>query len=200
MALEDKAAHQRWKRLDIAMGHFQDYLMCKQDRFDLSIIDLIFVSNFKGGNASITEPKRFLTEKLAKYSQVLRTMHRTISGRKLTELSDVEFEDVKKMALNCFALTEKGSKYQISGFGPSYASALISAYFPDVVPVIDRRILNGAEIGGVKLNLQGQVKNIASYFSPLFDRCRAVLLDSSVSLRELDRQWFVRPLPKANSV
>ena len=57
--------------LDHAMTHYQAYISSKNQRLSLSIIDLLYVSNFKGGNASITEPEAMLGEKLQSYEKVL---------------------------------------------------------------------------------------------------------------------------------
>jgi hypothetical protein len=191
----DQTAARRWKRLNIAMAHFQSYILNKTSKYDLTIIDLLFVSNFKGGNASITEPAATISDKLREYSLHLERMNRCIAGRTLVQFEDANFEEVKTLACDVLKLTAKRSNFQISGFGPSYASALLSGYFPDVVPVIDRRVLNGARIE-VELDSQQQVKDMAQHFQVLFDRCREMLFSELMTLREVDMHWFVQPFPK----
>jgi hypothetical protein len=162
----DQTAARRWKRLNIAMAHFQSYILNKTSKYDLTIIDLLFVSNFKGGNASITEPAATISDKLREYSMHLERMNRSIAGRTLVQFEDANFEEVKTLACDVLKLTAKRSNFQISGFGPSYASALLSGYFPDVVRPV------------------------------LFDRCREMLLRGHMTLREVDMHWFVQQFPK----
>jgi hypothetical protein len=181
--------------LDVAMTLFQSYIKSKPDRFALSIVDLLHVSNFKGGNASITEHEPGLSTKLESYEAHLRNIDSIVCGRKLGKLGD-KLEKVKECGVNFLHLTSKEAKTRIRGFGPSYASALLYAFFPDVMPVLDRRILNGAGIPA-RLDLQGQVKEISSYYARLIDAFHKVLSQNeALSLRELDKRWFCMDLPK----
>jgi hypothetical protein len=184
-----------WEMLDVAMTLFQSHIKSKPDRFALSIVDLLHVSNFKGGNASITEPEPGLSTKLGSYEAQLRNLDSIVSGRKLGKLGK-SLEKVKECGVNFLHLTSEESKTRIRGFGPSYASALLYAFFPNVMPVLDRRILNGAGIAA-SFDSQGQVKGIGSYYGQLIDAVHRVLsADDALSLRELDKRWFCADLPK----
>lgn len=77
-----------WEMLDVAMTHFRSYIKSKPDRFTLSIIDLLHVSNFKGGNASITEPNPGLSTKLRSYEAQLRRIDSIVSRNKLGKLGN----------------------------------------------------------------------------------------------------------------
>jgi hypothetical protein len=176
------------------MALFQSHIKSKPDRFALSIVDLLHVSNFKGGNASITEPEPGLSSKLESYEAQLRNIDSVVSGRKLGKLGK-KLEKVKECGVNFLHLTSE-AKTRIRGFGPSYASALLYALFPHVMPVLDRRILNGARIPA-QLDSQGQVKDISSYYGQLIDAFyRLLSADDALSLRELDKRWFCVDLPK----
>ncbi len=183
----------RWELLNIAMLHFQQYINSKEDRFAVSIIDLLHVSNFKGGNASITEPIETLGGKLRTYESRLRAINRAFAGKSLSDLDCEETIALIAMCDDVSSLaTSKNSK--IRGFGPSFSSALLSAYFPDLIPVLDRRILNGANIE-VTYDSQKQVKNIANHYGDLIIVCRLELLNRpTLSLRELDKEYFVKEL------
>ena len=182
-----------WNKLNVAMSYFQKYIETKEDKFALSIVDLLHVSNFKGGNASITEPEEKLCKKLNVYSKKLKDIEKLVGHKKLVELSSKDQEKLIKIAISFLQLT-KHIDTKIRGFGPSYASALMYAYFPDVLPVLDRRVLNGAEIE-VELDSQKQVKNIISHYAPLIEAFRkALLAKRTLSLRQLDKLWFSKPL------
>ena len=52
-----------------------------QPVFDLTEVDLLHASNFKGGNASICEPLDTLREKLGVYSKILHEIGDRFGGR-----------------------------------------------------------------------------------------------------------------------
>lgn len=184
-----------WEMLNVAMSHFQAHIASKSDRCSLSIIDLLHVSNFKGGNASITEPVQTLPNKLKHYESALKEIQNSFDGKALATVSDDEASKLKQKCSNFLALTECQDS-EIRGFGPSYASALLAAYFPNLVPVLDRRALNGAGIN-VERNSQDQVNNIAKHYGELIDAFRHELKKhSDTTLRQLDKRWFSKPLTR----
>jgi hypothetical protein len=141
------------KLLDSALEHLLAYVEAKQSR-SLSMVDLLYVSNFKGGNASITEPRSALGEKLLSYSRHLDRIEQRYRNRSLEELSEGELKDLQ-IAGTDFLLLTKDAATRIRGFGPSYASALLFAHFPKLFPILDRRVLNGARIP-VQLDSKGR--------------------------------------------
>lgn len=182
-----------WALLDVALSHFQDHIRAKSDRYSLSIIDLLHVSNFKGGNASITEVAAGLSEKLPVYEAAIREIAESFGGLKLAELNDEKAGELQSCCKAFLALT-RNPAHRIRGFGPSYASALLAAHFPELIPILDRRGLNGAGIP-VKKDRQGQVKNIESYYPDLIDAFRRELQRyPETEMRKLDRAWFIKPL------
>lgn len=182
-----------WEILDHAMTHYQTYISSKKQRNSLSIVDLLYVSNFKGGNASITEPEATLDDKLKGYESVLSGIADKFSDKKLSQLDDQETVELIGLCEKISDLT-KDKNTKIRGFGASYASALLSAHFMDLIPVLDRRILNGAGIE-VEYDSQKQVKNIAQYYGKLIIACRSELLKrKNLTLRGLDKEWFTKDL------
>jgi len=182
-----------WEMLNEAMSHFQSYIQSKQDRCSLSFVDLLHVSNFKGGNASITEPISSLPAKLKTYEQKLKDIDAQFGSKKLKNLNE---EETKNLILLCndFSTLATNKETKIRGFGPSYGSALLAAHFMELIPVLDRRILNGAGIK-VEYDSQKQVKNISKHFGELIIACQKELESRhSLSLRELDKEWFVKSL------
>ena len=182
-----------WEILDVAMSHYQAHIASKKVRCSLSIIDLLHISNFKGGNASITEPSQSLGRKLGAYERILEDIESVFHDKHLVNLNDHEMSELKVLCTAFLALT-KDAQTKIRGLGPSYASAILAAHFQNLIPILDRRVLNGAGIA-VDLDSQKQVKNIANYYSFLIDEFRNELKNNpSEKLRELDKRWFSKPL------
>lgn len=188
-----------WEQLNEAWLHFQNYLASKQDRYKLSFVDLIYVSNFKGGNSSITESLQTITPKLEVYESSIRLISKHFRGKKLATLSK---KDTYRLKKHCHAFLELTDREQtkIRGFGPSFASALLASYFPQLVPILDRRVLSGARISA-QVNSQKQVKNIARHYPALISRMQRILKRRGIlkrraifDLRQLDRTLFIKPL------
>ncbi|MBB4427105.1 hypothetical protein GGD66_005681 [Bradyrhizobium sp. CIR48] len=179
----------RWHNLNNAFQYLLRFIEAKlpADRYNLSEIDLALVSNFKGGNASIVEPIELLSDKLAIYGRSLDILARMIGGRALVTFSTCDELRAEAGAFLALTLTPETA---ISGFRASYASALLAAYFPETLPVLDRQVLRGAGIAH-KLNSQGQVIQIEQHYGKLIERFHSVLKSKpGLSLRELDREWF----------
>jgi len=182
-----------WQMLDEAMSHFQAHIALKKDRCSLTIVDLLHVSNFKGGNASITEPVQSLPRKLKPYESALWEIDKAFSIKELIKLDDGKTSELKLRCKQFLELTRNPNS-EIRGFGPSYASALLAAHFPNLIPILDRRALNGAGIK-VDKDSQGQVRNITSHYGDLIDAFRRELLrNPGITLRQLDKRWFSKPL------
>ena len=182
-----------WQMLDEAMSHFQAHIASKKDRCSLTIVDLLYVSNFKGGNASITEPIQSLPLKLKPYESALLGIDKPFIIKELVNLDDGKTNELKLHCKQFLELTTKPNS-EIRGFGPSYASALLAAHFPNVIPILDRRALNGAGIK-VDKDSQGQVKNIIGHYGDLIDAFRVELQKNpGMTLRQIDRRWFSKPL------
>ncbi|BDX18947.1 hypothetical protein MFKK_17570 [Halopseudomonas aestusnigri] len=182
-----------WEMLDHAMTHYQTFISNKPLRLSLSIVDLLHVSNFKGGNASITEPEATLGSKLKSYEAVLSDIGKKFNGKTLAQLDEQETVELISLCKKVTDLTKLNTT-KIRGFGASYASALLSAHFMNLIPVLDRRILNGACIK-VEYDNQKQVKDIAQHYGDLIKACRAELQKrNGLTLRSLDKEWFTKSL------
>lgn len=191
----DKAAETRWTRLNIALDYYRKYLAAKpaKTKFTLSVVDLLFIRNFKAGNASVIEPPGSLKVKLRAYSSALKTIHCAFPSRALGTLAVKELSTLIVLADQTLKLALNPST-SIAGFGPSYVSALVSAAFPRLLPVLDRRVLNGADIP-VHLTSQKQVVRIQEHYGALISKFHHVLqAEPSLTLRELDRRWFIARL------
>ena len=179
--------------LNVAMSHFQSHITSKPDMCSLSFVDLLHVSNFKGGNASITEPIETLPHKLVYYERAMKLIEQGFRGRSLSSLNNDEKEQLIQLCTEFLSLTEFDDT-KIRGFGASYASALLAAHFIDVIPVLDRRALNGAGIQ-FECDKQKQVKKIAKHFGQLIEAFSQELQRfPNVSLREQDKKWFSKAI------
>jgi hypothetical protein len=192
---KSQRAINRWVKARIAYSYARNYIQTKSDRCNITEIDLILASNFKGGNGSICEPIESVQKRLSKYSEQLRDIDKVFSNCKLPTLNLRDLEILKDKAQSFIQLTKETST-EIDGFGPSYASALLNIHFPELLPIIDRRVLNGARIKGVEPDSQKQVKNIEMHYKEYINYCYIRLQQSSHSLETLDRELFSMELPE----
>lgn len=190
-----KKAATTWDRLDDAMSHFQAHIADKQrhgKRLSLSMVDLLHVSNFKGGNASITEPVASLAAKLAPYQALLHRIDEAFGSRPLSGLQPGELETLQQICGQFMALA-KAEATHIRGFGESYASALLAAHFLDLCPVLDKWALRGAKIPGVEFGFGDNVKEIGRHYPALIQAFHAALQAApGTTLRQQDRTWFIQ--------
>lgn len=182
----------RWEMLNHTFDAYQDYRKTSEG---LSYIDLLYVSNFKGGNASIGDSQNEVDKKLSDFYQpLLNAIKESYCKSKLQDLSSDELAELSNLAKQ-FVLLTKEADPKIRGFGVSYASALLAMNFSDLLPVLDRRVLAGAGIEeglAAMRKTGGQVKHIEAHYPELLKRMRKELKsDGNLTLRELDRKWFV---------
>lgn len=184
-----------WDRAEHAYQHYLAYIASKPDKHALSFPDLVYVKNFKGGSTVVAEPAATLPAKLQQYEQALRAASKDSSfSRSLRGLDDHEFEKVKQAIVAFVALAQR-PEARINGFGVSFSSALLHFYFPSLVPILDRRAVNGANLKGIEVDSQDQVSNLLQLYPALMDYFRSKLCeDPKLSLRELDRHLFSREL------
>lgn len=183
----------KWSKSRNAYIYLTDYIAQKNNRYLLDEFDIVLVSNFKGGFASIQEPKTQLLAKLIIYSQILMEIWEKYKDKRLQDIHCDKVNELGCSALNFLNLTAKSNESNIDGFGASYASALLNVYFPKLLPIIDRRVLNGSEIE-VNLTSNNQVVNIKSYYKEYLLYCYKKLKNSDGKLEELDLELFSKPL------
>lgn len=187
--------------LNEAFLHYQDYISKKRlpsAIYQLTFIDLLYVSNFKGGNASIIEPKSTIQTKLKVYSIELHNIYKAFHKKSIGSLNSNELSQLIQLCCHFVKMTLLG-KTKIAGFVRSYASALLAAHLPDVIPILDRRVLNGAQIPH-HTNSANQVTNIEIYYPALIQKMWHTLKGKpNKSVREQDREWFIMPMPKKAS-
>lgn len=186
-------ASTQWGKADVSYQNYIHYIERKPEKFELTLVDLHYIRNFKGGNASIHEKESLVNAKLKKYSEYLKVIHKEFGDKQLRDLSKEESELLKSKAQSFICLTLDNST-AIDGFKTSYASALLHFYFPNLIPILDRRVLNGVGIH-VKKNNQGQVINIKRHYPTLIDKFYIHLkANPTKSLRDYDKENFTKPI------
>lgn len=193
----DKKAVTLWNKAQFSFINYQNYVNSKENRFQLTLIDLLYISNFKGGNATIHEPEKDIEQKLISYSDKLIEIHNQFRDRSLGQLNG---EEVQKLALmvECVCnLTDKSSKTKIDGFSVSYLSALLNAYFPNLIPILDRRLLINLDlIQKNDIQKSGQIKQIRKFYGPLINSFATLCSHHNLSVRELDKKIFTQKIKK----
>ena len=189
-----KAATQ-WDRAQKSYENYRAYLSRKSPRSNptqLTVIDLLYVRNFKGGNASIHELEAQVDEELRPLANLLETILSEFRG---SDLKSLDSKELKALGARATEFLESADQVAIHGFGPSAASAVLHFHAPRLLPILDRRVLNGAGIK-VKRTKAGQVVRIKQYYVPLLRRFHSTLRRrrTALSIRELDREWFIKPI------
>lgn len=188
-------AEGQWDRASHAYSHYEAYLNIKPKRHDLSFTDLVYVKNFKGGSATIAEPMCKFADKLSYYTKGIHDIALDpAGGSSLGILKETDYERIKN-AIVGFATLPEQKVADISGFGCSFASALLHFHFPLLVPILDKRALNGSDLKGLTVDKQGNVTNLLELYPALIDYFRSRLKkDSQLKLRDLDRELFIKKL------
>lgn len=186
----------RWDKSEISYQNYKEYIRNKTDYYKLTFIDLLYISNFKGGNATINERETVINQKLIHYSDWFKEIDKSFHGRILSDLTDGEIDNLIKMVDEIVKLTDKEStRTKIDGFSSSYLSALLNSHFPDLIPILDRRLLiNLVLVTKSDEDSQGQIKNIKSFYGSLIKRFAEIVKESGKSIRETDKEYFSKSI------
>jgi hypothetical protein len=179
-----------WSKAKISLENYNNYLDLKQDRFHLTLIDLLFISNFKGGNATIQEETSKIDEKL-------KAIEKDFGSISLQNLDSKQLDKLIDIINDVIALSKK-EETEIDGFKSSYISALLHAYFPNLIPILDRRLLINLNLVFNKdqLDTQRQVKQIETFYGDLIRKFYELSDNQKKSIRELDKEFFAYELPE----
>ncbi len=199
----DKAAETKWDKAAISLENYKEYYKKKTNKFDLTLIDLLYISNFKGGNATINEKEdEKFDVKLQKYGEVLIEIDNIYKDRNLAEINDTELEKLNEYINKIIKLSQE-KETAIDGFKSSYISALLHSYFPNLIPVLDRRILFNLGIVDIedKKNAPNeQIKEIEQHYKELIRKIRNISKDENKSIRDIDRDYFIMDIHDQQSV
>ena len=186
----DSRALQKWHKSEISYINYANFISNKKEKFKLSIIDLLYVLNFKGGYATINEPEELILEKLKPYGQLFNEINTKFDSKKLHRLDNIETNELTYFADKLLKLTDVKSVNKIDGFSVSFLTTLLHFYFPNLYPILDRRVLKGLKlITDQDLDTQGQVKNLKNFYSKLILEFREKTEQKTI--RELDKELFI---------
>ena len=180
-------ADTNWENANRAFILYQDYLHGKPDRFVLSVTDLMYISNFKGGNASVSGTTPEIERKLESYSAILRRIDEGFGDRSLRDLLPTEVESLIALCIESFTILDD---QRIKGFSHSYWSAMLCAFFPSLLPILDRWIVTNLGIPHEK-DSQGQVKNLQQHYPEVIRHFYKLTKSEGISIRELDKRLFI---------
>lgn len=198
IAQTDKRALTQWTKSEISYKNYQEYITNKTKKFELTLIDLLYISNFKGGNATINEPEQSINKKLGAYSKGLLDISYEFSGNSIATLTNEQLESLIQKTLDICKLTQKDSETKIDGFSVSYLSALINSYFPTLIPILDRRVLISLGlVEGIDIDKFGQIKNIQRFYRPLIIKFAKLSRSENLCVREIDKILFTKKLIKS---
>lgn len=190
-----KRAASQWDRAQSAYDYYAGFISSKSDRYALSVVDLVFVRNFKGGSTIVCEPEASLKSKIQLYENDLRDFAKKWANfPSLGKVSEASYGGLRDDIVAYVSLPMR-NRYHIKGFAHSFVSALLHFHFPNLVPILDKRALNGCGIQGLKVGYGGNVTNMVELYPHLIDEFRSKLVaDPSASLRSIDRGFFVQKL------
>ncbi len=191
----DKKAKSQWERAQHAYDHYRLYVTNKNGNapFALSFIDFIYVKNFKGGSATIAEPRESFDKKKIVYEKKLEAFA-SFTKKKWAAMNDSEHKSLSEQIVS-FAAIPSHDESHISGFGESFSSALLHFHFPNHAPILDKRALNGARIDGMIVDAYKNVKNMLSLYPRLLDFFYERLKENKEStVRVIDQELFIQPL------
>ena len=188
----DKKATTQWDKAAISYNNYSKYIDSKTDKFELTLIDLLYISNFKGGNSTINEDELRIKDKLKTYSQALREIEAEFGSRKLVDLNEIEINKLTEKVKVLCSLTKKNTESKIDGFSVSYLSSLLNCYFPNLLPILDRRVLiNLGLVTDLDINKQGQIIDIERFYEILINKMKEKSLRENKSIRQIDKELFV---------
>ena len=125
----------------------------------------------------------------------LRNISDHFNEKSLEILKEDEVELLISKVQVIIDLTKKGSENKIDGFSVSYLSALLNAYFPNLIPILDRRLLFNLElVTKPDKDSQDQIKNIQKFYKTLIIKMSELIKEKGETIREVDRRIFSEPL------
>lgn len=180
-----------WENKNKSYVNYMEYIDNKERKFKLTLIDLLYISNFKGGNACIHEHKSDVDEKLEKYSECLKAIENEFKGKKLENLTDEELNSLKEKAETVIRATDEENT-EIFGFKTYYAAAMLHFYFPNLLPIMDENVIDSTNIKPKEDNSNQSIDEELNYYFLLIDEFyRHLRKHPEKSVREYDKELFI---------
>ena len=180
---------------EISLTNYQNYIRRKPDKFKLTIVDLLYISNFKGGNATINVDEEILNKKLKSYSDIFNQIDNAFQNQTLVQTTDSDFTKLIEFIKSVVQLCQT-EKTAIDGFKSSFLSALLHSYFPELIPILDRRLLINLNLVQLSdLSKGRQVNKIENFYPILIAKIREICKSSNETIRQIDKKYFIIKLP-----
>jgi hypothetical protein len=189
-----------WDKANIRYENYIAFIKSKgeDNRFELKYIDLLYISNFKGGGATINGTEEDINKQLKFYSAELKKINKLFGILSLGEISNNQLEELISQVKSICTLVQK-EETNIGGFGVSYLSALLSAYFPDLIPIVDKNVLESAGIQFTqRFDTKGIEEMIKKYTQLIMDIWEYAKKHKDAKLRCIDKKLFTGKLKLRN--
>ena len=188
MTKSEKASNQ-WQKANKAFTLYQEYLTSKgENRLNLTVVDLLFISNFKGGSSTIADDARVISTALEAYTLAICQIDQAFHDRTLGSLTEREIDVLIQLVVHALRIVDENP---INGFYHSFFSALLCSMFPSLLPIIDKWIIPNLELAPRGTG-NWQIDNIGDYYPEVIRRFHHRLSkEQRLSVRELDKRLFI---------
>ena len=195
--MTDQKASNQWTKSDKSYQNYMRFIHAKQN-YQITFIDLLYVSNFKGGSATINEEEEIVNNKLKNYSVLFSEIKDRFSSSILCEMTPSDTVILIDLANKAIGLTDVSSSSKIDGFGVSYLTTLLHFYFPNLLPILDRRVLHGLNLlKESDISSDKQIKDIKRFYPDVIKAFQINTFDKAI--RKFDEELFIKPITNAFS-
>ena len=195
--MTDQKASNQWTKSDKSYQNYMLFIHAKQN-YQITFIDLLYVSNFKGGSATINEEEEIVNNKLKNYSVLFSEIKDRFSSSLLCEITSSDTVILIDLANKAIGLTDVSSSSKIDGFGVSYLTTLLHFYFPNLLPILDRRVLHGLNLlKESDISSDKQIKDIKRFYPDVIKAFQLNTFDKTI--RKFDEELFIKPITNAFS-
>lgn len=129
------------------------------------------------------------------YSVLFIQIEDKFKNQTLAQTTNFDFEKLIEYIKKLLKLCDT-KETAIDGFKASFLSALLYSYFPNLIPILDRRLLiNLNLVQKTDLQKSGQVNKIDSFYPILLAKIREISKFKKKTVRQIDKEYFIIKLP-----
>ncbi len=184
----NKRRKKQWEKADISYQNYMNFIINKGERYPLSILDLFYIRNFKGGNASFHMEENVVADRLIEYSKILSEINNKFKNNSLSNINKKKIKDLICFSKLMFNLISS-SLTKIDGFNGSFCSVLLHCHFPKLYPIADKWLFKNV----LGIDIQSS-KDIINNYGDLVKRFYKIAKrrTNNRSVREIDKYYFIR--------